>query len=204
MVGNRVDVLTRDELRTLVSRSAGPSVSIYMPAHRAGRAIRQDPIRLKNLLEEAEERLVAGGLRAPEARGLLGPGRKLLDDGMFWQYQSDGLAIFLSAETFRFYRLPFDFEELVVVADRFHMSEGRCLKGVLSDIPKMKTHKATAKRFKVTSKWKLRRLKQRRSHLRRKKSKRVVCSLDKDQPVGKADRKRVRRLLGGLRQRSQV
>jgi ribosomal protein L35 len=50
----------------------------------------------------------------------------------------------------------------------------------------------------------LRRLKQRRSHLRRKKSKRVLRSLDKDQPVAKASRKRVRRLLGGLRQRSQV
>jgi ribosomal protein L35 len=171
---------------------------------RTGRGEQSGKIRLKNLLEGAEERLIASGLRAPETRGLLGPGRKLLDDGMFWQCQSDGLAMFLPAEVFRFYRIPFDFEELVVVADRFHMSEGRCLKGVLSDIPKMKTHKSTAKRFKVTSKWKLRRLKQRRSHLRRKKSKRVLRSLDKDQPVAKADRKRVRRLLGGLRQRSQV
>jgi large subunit ribosomal protein L35 len=63
-------------------------------------------------------------------------------------------------------------------------------------MPKMKTHKATAKRFKITGKGKLRRLKTRRSHLRRKKSKRVRRSFDKDQPVAKADRKRVRRLLG--------
>jgi large subunit ribosomal protein L35 len=71
-------------------------------------------------------------------------------------------------------------------------------------MPKLKTHKATAKRFKVTGGRKLRRLKQRRSHLRRKKSKRVLRSLDKDQPVAKADHKRVRRLLGGLQQWSQV
>jgi large subunit ribosomal protein L35 len=63
----------------------------------------------------------------------------------------------------------------------------------------MKTHKATAKRFKVTKKRKLRRLKQRRSHLRRKKSKRVLRSMDKYQPVSNVDSKRVRRLLG-LRQ----
>ncbi len=63
----------------------------------------------------------------------------------------------------------------------------------------MKTHKATAKRFKVTGRRKLRRLKNRRSHLRRKKSKRVRRSFDKDLPVAKVDRKRVRRLLG-LRQ----
>ncbi|MGD1997152.1 MAG: 50S ribosomal protein L35 [Anaerolineae bacterium] len=63
-------------------------------------------------------------------------------------------------------------------------------------MPKMKTHQATAKRFKVTKKRKLKRLRQCRSHMRRKKSKRVLRSLDKDLPVSKADRKRVRRLLG--------
>ena len=69
-------------------------------------------------------------------------------------------------------------------------------------MPKIKTHKATAKRFKVTGKRKLRRMKQRRSHLRRKKSKRVRRSFDKTLPVAKADRKRIRRLLG-LRKRKR-
>jgi len=60
----------------------------------------------------------------------------------------------------------------------------------------MKTHKATAKRFKITGSGKLRRLKQRRSHKRRTKSKRVRRGFDKDMPVDKADQKRVRRILG--------
>lgn len=63
-------------------------------------------------------------------------------------------------------------------------------------MPEMKTHKATAKRFKVTGRVKLRRRKQGQSHLCRKKSKRVLRSYRKDQPVAKADRKRVQRLLG--------
>jgi large subunit ribosomal protein L35 len=67
-------------------------------------------------------------------------------------------------------------------------------------MPKMKTHKATAKRFKVTGSGKLRRRKQGGSHLRRKKSKRVLRSLDKDEPVASVDEKRVRRILG-LRKR---
>lgn len=67
-------------------------------------------------------------------------------------------------------------------------------------MPKIKTHKATAKRFKITGRGKLRRRKQRRSHLRRRKSKRTLRALNKDQPVAKADRKRVRRILG-LRKR---
>ena len=69
-------------------------------------------------------------------------------------------------------------------------------------MPKMKTHKSASKRFKVTGKGKLRRLKQGRSHLRRKKSKRVLRSLDKDEPVVKADQRRVRRILG-LRKRKK-
>lgn len=62
-------------------------------------------------------------------------------------------------------------------------------------MPKMKTHKATAKRFKVTGTGKLRRRKQRSTHLRRKKSKRVRRSFDKDHPVAKVDEKRIRRIL---------
>jgi large subunit ribosomal protein L35 len=67
-------------------------------------------------------------------------------------------------------------------------------------MPKLKTHKGASKRFKVTGRGKLRRLKHRRSHKRRKKSKRVRRSFDKDQPVSRVDEKRLRRLLG-LRQR---
>jgi len=67
-------------------------------------------------------------------------------------------------------------------------------------VPKMRTHKTTAKRFKVTGKGKLRRRKARATHLRRRKSKRAKRELQKDVPVSKADRKRVRRILG-LRKR---
>ena len=66
-------------------------------------------------------------------------------------------------------------------------------------MPKIKTHKATAKRFKITGGGKLRRLKVGRSHFRRRKSKRVRRGLDKDYPVDRVDRKRVRRILA-LRQ----
>jgi len=45
-------------------------------------------------------------------------------------------------------------------------------------MPKMKTHKATAKRFKYTGSGKLMRTKIGKSHLRRKKSKRVKVQFD--------------------------
>ncbi len=46
-------------------------------------------------------------------------------------------------------------------------------------MPKLKTHKATAKRFRYTGKGKLRRHKIGRSHLRRKKAKRNIRLYDR-------------------------
>jgi large subunit ribosomal protein L35 len=63
-------------------------------------------------------------------------------------------------------------------------------------MPKIKTHKATAKRFKVTGSGKLRRREGHASHLRRKKSKRAKRELKQDFLVRKPDEKRVRRIPG--------
>jgi large subunit ribosomal protein L35 len=63
-------------------------------------------------------------------------------------------------------------------------------------MPKMKTHQATAKRFKITGSGKIRRRKQGRNHLRRKKAKRTKRQYRKDLPVSKADEKRIRQILG--------
>lgn len=62
-------------------------------------------------------------------------------------------------------------------------------------MPKMKTHKGAAKRFKITGTGTIRRRKQGGSHLRRKKTKRTRRMYSQDQPVSDADRKRVRQIL---------
>lgn len=60
---------------------------------------------------------------------------------------------------------------------------------------KLKTHKATAKRFKVTGSGKIVRTKGPKSHLRRKKSDRAKRSLDQMVEVqGEKQRKRITRL----------
>ena len=116
-----MNVLTRNNLNSLMAVHKGPCVSVFMPMHRSGPETQQDPIRLKNLIREAEERLIARGLRTPEAKELLEPAERLLRDGLFRQHQSDGLAMFLSLGAFHYYPLPFVFEELVIVTDRFHI-----------------------------------------------------------------------------------
>jgi large subunit ribosomal protein L35 len=62
-------------------------------------------------------------------------------------------------------------------------------------VPKIKTHKATAKRFKITGSGKLRRRKQGSSHLRRRKTRRARREMNQDLPVDPADVKRIERLL---------
>ena len=59
---------------------------------------------------------------------------------------------------------------------------------------KLKTHKSTAKRFKVTATGKVMRTKGGKSHLRRRKSRRTKQQLDRMQPVSKADVRRVKTL----------
>jgi large subunit ribosomal protein L35 len=62
-------------------------------------------------------------------------------------------------------------------------------------MPKIKTHKATAKRFKYTGSGKLMRTKIGKSHLRRKKSKRVKRMFDDMHEVTSiASKKRVQKL----------
>ena len=63
-------------------------------------------------------------------------------------------------------------------------------------MPKIKTHKATSKRFKYTGSGKLMRTKIGKSHLRRKKNKRVKYLFDEMIEVKSiGSRKRVQKLL---------
>jgi hypothetical protein len=116
-----MSLLSMNELRVLMEKPEGLCVSIFMPTHRAGEQTRQDPIRLKNLIREAQRQLTDTGLTSKETKELLKPVKELLRDDFFWQHQSDGLAVFSSAGLFRCYRLPLSFDELVVITHRFHI-----------------------------------------------------------------------------------
>jgi hypothetical protein len=114
-------ILNREELRSLVGKRNDHCISIYLSMHQAEAEARQNPIRLKNLLREAEIRLHALGLWALKANELLKPAYQLLDQEYFWQHQSDGLALFLTEDFFRHYSLPLRFPKLAIVTDHFHL-----------------------------------------------------------------------------------
>jgi hypothetical protein len=116
-----MDILNPSDLKSLIAQQGKWSVSLYIPTHRKGREQQQDPIRLKNLLAEAETKLLANGLRRPEVEELMRPAEELLWNVDFWQHQSDGLAIFLTNDFYRVYRLPVEFEESLNTGTSFYI-----------------------------------------------------------------------------------
>lgn len=113
--------LTLDQLKSLAQRIQNPCISIFLPTHRAGQDTGQDPIRFKNLLREAERRLLDNGMGRRKAATFLQPAQALVDDTLFWSYQYDGLAVFIAADDLHYYRLPFRVEELLIIARSYYV-----------------------------------------------------------------------------------
>lgn len=112
--------IRRDEIEFLLQKPQWPAISIYMPVSRIGD--QQDPIRYKMLLGQAEKQLIAAGMRPAEARSLLEPEHRLVEDKGFWMNLGvDGLAVFRSRDLERRYPLPLSFQELLQVGDCFHI-----------------------------------------------------------------------------------
>ena len=118
-----MDILNRTDLQELIEATGTETwyVSLYMPTHPIGSEQQQNPIRLKNLLTRLKKDLTEYGLRRPTIEGLLQPAEELLLDRNFWQHQGEGLAVFLSNNFFRTFRLSANFEELLIIANNFHI-----------------------------------------------------------------------------------
>ncbi len=68
-----MNLFTVDELTTLTTASNSTCISIYAPMERLGIETQQNPIRLKNLVRQAVEKLLAMGLPEQDAKELLQP-----------------------------------------------------------------------------------------------------------------------------------
>lgn len=121
LLDKQMDRFTKQALTELVTVVKGPCVSIYMPTERKGVETQQGSIRLKNLLNQVEEELVAMGERTTDISDLLAPAYALAGNGQFWQYQSDGLALLLASDLMSTYRLPLQFRETALVNERFYV-----------------------------------------------------------------------------------
>lgn len=112
-------MITRETIVNLIEKAGNPSISIYLPTHQKGEEVQQDPIRFKNLLNQAEEKLLKREVKQTEIDELLEEPRKLMDQPLFWQHSDKGLAVFVSEDHFEVYKVPLNFDERVLVDDHF-------------------------------------------------------------------------------------
>lgn len=115
------DQFARREFDELAKFQASMCVSLYLPTHRAGAEVEQDPIRFRNLLAAAERELTELEWRRGDIEELLDVANQLHGNGEWWSHQAAGLAVFIAPGVFRAFRAPIAFEELAVVSPRFHL-----------------------------------------------------------------------------------
>ncbi len=113
---------TRQDLIQLAETEGQPCISLFMPTELATATADEARIRLKNLLRQAEKEVSEAGKSQKKALlPKIEEGRRLMADEDFWRRRSEGLAIFMTADQFRYYQLPLPFEESVTLADRFRI-----------------------------------------------------------------------------------
>jgi len=121
-----VDMPTRAELEALIRHRGPACVSIYVPTTPLTRDTQADRIALDNLAGQAIDQLDAAAAAADRAQRLLVRDmaelmRELVDDDAFWAMQARSLAVFVSEDRIRTFRLANRLEATVEVADRFHV-----------------------------------------------------------------------------------
>ncbi len=113
--------ITKAEIKTLVDQEPEICVSIFMPVLKAGSEGRQNPIRFKNLISKAGDRLCTSGLSVTDAERILMPAEDITNNELFWQKQLDSFVACCSRKFSAFYSLNFSVEEQVVVGNRFYI-----------------------------------------------------------------------------------
>ncbi|UOO81948.1 hypothetical protein LVJ83_00255 [Uruburuella testudinis] len=104
-------------IKNIQSMHATPSVTITLPTNRTYPDNEKDAIRLKNLVNEAVNRLEQDYGKREAAAVAAGINR--LADSVSHRYNLDGLVIFASADYTELFHLPFCLPERVTIADHF-------------------------------------------------------------------------------------
>ena len=83
--------------------------------------MRRDVLRFGNQIREAENLLLLKNLRSSQVEDVLKPIRTLVEDEQFWLHSADGITVFRTPDVFLTFRLPFTFQEQVIVTTHFYL-----------------------------------------------------------------------------------
>jgi len=112
-------MVSQQKLNELINSNGDILLSITLPTHRKGEGSKQDPIRFKNLLNNAAETLREKGLKEADAESFLKDARELLDKPLFWSHLDKGLAIYIANNILEVFKVPYELEEQAYVNDHF-------------------------------------------------------------------------------------
>ena len=113
--------LTQADVVRLTKSQRGDCVSLYVGLNPDPQKSSENSIRLKNLLNQAEEDLVARGMRSVGARDIMAPANELLAKLSRETAGSRGLALFACEGYFEPIFLPESVAERVLVYDSFYV-----------------------------------------------------------------------------------
>ena len=109
--------MNRHDIQVVQEASSHPSLTITLPTHRTAPDNFQDPIRVRNLVAQAKERL-----REEFGNREIAPLLDRLDkltENIDYRHALDGLVIYVNRDFDAKYYLPFTLPERVVVAENF-------------------------------------------------------------------------------------
>ena len=116
-----MDLLTKEDLLFLINQKNEILVSIYIPTCTRGTDSLQNEIRFKNLIKKIKGKYIDDKSVNLGLNKLLKKTDRFLDDYEFWQHQSEVLAIFLSEDFIKYYRLPINIDEFYSVGKNFYV-----------------------------------------------------------------------------------
>lgn len=104
----------------IIFEEGTPCISLYQSTHRFSPENKQDPIVFKNLIREIENSLKQK-YQKNDLNSIMKPFYQIEEEKGFWDNTLDGLAIFANPNKCIVYKLYRPVQELVVVADSFHI-----------------------------------------------------------------------------------
>jgi hypothetical protein len=117
------DLIQEADRKKLLDSRDPHSLSIFLPTHVHGEEVlqKQDAKLLESELRKIRKKLESLSLDTSEIEDRLKPVEALVADGEFWRNQSDGLAIFISGDWFKTFRLPLSFTPMYYVGTGFYL-----------------------------------------------------------------------------------
>lgn len=116
-----LDIPTQAQINRLAETRSNAAVSIYLAATPLTQDADLTRISLKNHAREAANQLEAKGADKRDVQAITEQLAELDDDQGFWAYQAHSLALFVTPEKLRTFRLANRLTDSVHVSDRFHL-----------------------------------------------------------------------------------